>query len=76
MPSWDFIRSLLSDESGATAVEYGMIAILVSVATLGTLQALGTSFNTIFHAVAITTADANFASDSDVLGGDCPQEVC
>ena len=76
MSSWNLIRSLLVNESGATAVEYGMIAILISVATFGTLQALGTSFNTIFLAISNTTADASFATDSAVVGGSCPQEVC
>lgn len=76
MPSWDFIRSLLVDESGATAVEYGIISILISVATLGTLQALGTSLNTIFLVIENTVVDANLVADSAVVGGNCPQEVC
>ncbi len=44
----------IKDESGATAIEYGLIAGLVSVAIIGALQALGTQLNTNFG--KITTA--------------------
>lgn len=46
------IRSVLKDESGATAIEYGLIAALVSVAAIGALTAMGTSLNTMFTAVS------------------------
>ena len=45
-------RKFLEDESGATAIEYGLIAALVSVAAIGALQAMGTSLNTMFGAVS------------------------
>ena len=45
------ICKLLKDESGATAIEYGLIAALVSVAIIGVLGALGTSLNTTFGTV-------------------------
>jgi pilus assembly protein Flp/PilA len=32
---------LMKDESGATAIEYGLIAALISVALIGGAQALG-----------------------------------
>ena len=51
------LREFLKDESGATAIEYGLIAALVSVAAIGALQAMGTSLNTMFTAVS-TTLDA------------------
>lgn len=35
------LRQLLNDESGATAIEYGLIAALVSVAIIGILSTLG-----------------------------------
>ncbi len=41
--------SLLKDESGATAIEYGLIAALVSVAAIGILQILGESLREIFQ---------------------------
>ena len=46
------IKSFLSDESGATAIEYGLIAALVSVAAITALGALGTSLNNLFTFVA------------------------
>ena len=54
------IRNLIKDESGATAIEYGLIAALVSVAAIGALTAMGTSLNTMFTAVstALNTATA------------------
>ena len=40
------------DESGATAIEYGLIAALVSVAAIGALTTLGNSLNTMFGTVS------------------------
>jgi pilus assembly protein Flp/PilA len=36
----------LKDDSGATAIEYGLIAALVSVAAIGALTAMGDSLST------------------------------
>ena len=46
------LTGLLRDESGATAIEYGLIGALVSVAAIVTLTALGVSLKTIFNIVA------------------------
>jgi pilus assembly protein Flp/PilA len=46
------LRSLLADESGATAIEYGLIAALVSVAIIGILGTLGENLLTTFTTVA------------------------
>lgn len=46
------IRNLIADESGATAIEYGLIAALVSVAGIVALEAMGTSLSAMFGAVA------------------------
>jgi pilus assembly protein Flp/PilA len=35
------LRRLLTDQTGATAIEYGLIASLIIVAMMGGLQALG-----------------------------------
>jgi pilus assembly protein Flp/PilA len=40
------------DESGATAIEYGLIAALIAVVIIGTLTAIGTSLSTKFTSVA------------------------
>jgi pilus assembly protein Flp/PilA len=47
-----------SDESGATAIEYGLIAALVSVAAILALTALGTELSNIFNTVKSTLEDA------------------
>jgi pilus assembly protein Flp/PilA len=47
----NFIRSFLHDESGATMIEYGLIAALVAVAAIVALESLGTSITGIFTAV-------------------------
>ena len=48
------LKSFLRDESGATAIEYGLIAAGISVAIIVVVQGLGTKLNTIF--TNITTA--------------------
>ena len=45
------LTEFLKDESGATAIEYGLIAGLVSVAAIGALQLMGTSLVDIFTVV-------------------------
>ena len=45
------IRKFIKDESGATAMEYGLIAALVAVAAIVALEALGTSVSGMFTGV-------------------------
>jgi pilus assembly protein Flp/PilA len=45
------VRSFLKDESGATAIEYGLIAAGISVAIIAVVQGLGTNLNTTFGSV-------------------------
>ncbi len=47
-------RRFLKDKSGATAIEYGLIAALVSVAAVVALQTLGGSLNAMFGVVSTT----------------------
>ncbi|TAH33562.1 MAG: Flp family type IVb pilin [Alphaproteobacteria bacterium] len=42
----------LKDESGATAIEYGLIAALVSVAAIAGFQAVGGSLETLFNGIS------------------------
>jgi pilus assembly protein Flp/PilA len=42
----------MQDESGATAIEYGLIAALVSVASIVALTSVGTSLTGIFNKVS------------------------
>jgi pilus assembly protein Flp/PilA len=46
------IKSFCADESGATAIEYGLIAALVSVAAIGALTTMGDTLNTLFTTVS------------------------
>ena len=52
------IKAFLFDESGATAIEYGLIAALVSVAAIGALGSLGNSLENIFGIVSTELEDA------------------
>lgn len=42
----------LRDESGATAIEYGLIAALISIVILGSVQLIGTRLKGKFSSVA------------------------
>jgi len=41
-------KKFLKDESGATAIEYGLIAALIAVAIVGALTTLGGGLTTLF----------------------------
>jgi len=47
-----FINRLVSDESGATAIEYGLIAALIAIAAIAAMQKIGTGLNEKFQNVA------------------------
>lgn len=47
-----FIQNFQKDESGATAIEYGLIAALVAVGLITALSALGTDLGAIFTDVS------------------------
>jgi pilus assembly protein Flp/PilA len=42
------VARFMKDESGATAIEYGLIAALIAVAIIAGASALGTSLNDTF----------------------------
>ncbi len=52
------IRTFAKDQSGATAIEYGLIAALVSVAAIGALTAMGNSLSTMFNTVSSALSSA------------------
>ncbi len=53
----------LKDESGATAIEYGLIAALIAVAVITALTTLGTNLTNTFNAVSTKlTATATTSS--------------
>jgi len=47
-----FATRFMNDESGATAIEYGLIAALIAVVIISAVTALGTNASTKFNAVA------------------------
>ena len=53
-----FIKAFLKDESGATMIEYGLVAALVSVAAIVALQLLGDQLQIIFNTVSSYLASA------------------
>ena len=60
------IGKFIKDDSGATAIEYGLIAALVSVAAIAALTSLGGSLTNIFTVVdnALVTAASSASSSS------------
>ncbi len=46
------LKTFLDDESGATAIEYGLIAALISVAAIAAMGAMGDSLQSLFNTVA------------------------
>jgi pilus assembly protein Flp/PilA len=46
------IKHFIADEDGATAIEYGMIAALISVVIIGAITTVGTKLNTAFTTIA------------------------
>jgi pilus assembly protein Flp/PilA len=51
--------NFVKDESGATAIEYGLIAALVAVGLIAALTALGDSLSAIFTTVSTTLDTAS-----------------
>jgi pilus assembly protein Flp/PilA len=46
------IARFLSNEDGATAIEYGLIAALIAVVVIGAVTAVGTGLSTTFTNVS------------------------
>ncbi|MDM7984363.1 MAG: Flp family type IVb pilin [Maricaulis sp.] len=47
-----YISRFVKDESGATAIEYGLIAALIAVVIIGAVTALGTGVSDNMQSVA------------------------
>jgi pilus assembly protein Flp/PilA len=50
------IKKLRRDNAAATAIEYGLIAALISVAAIAALQGLGTQLKTTFNTTSSSMA--------------------
>ncbi|NMW31162.1 Flp family type IVb pilin [Altererythrobacter sp. RZ02] len=54
-----FFKTLMSDEQGATAIEYGLIAALIAVAAITAMQGLGNELTTTFSTVSTKMGESN-----------------
>jgi len=52
------LNQFLHDESGATAIEYGLMAALISVALIGGARVIGQSLDNQFNTVATEVSGA------------------
>lgn len=62
------LKAFGQDQSGASAVEYGLITALVSIAGIVALQAMGVSLDTIFTGVS-GTLDSSGTQAAGGTGG-------
>jgi pilus assembly protein Flp/PilA len=51
-----FIRKIIRNEKGATAIEYGLIAALIAVAAITAMKSVGTTLNSTFTNVSTQMA--------------------
>ena len=54
----NFVSRFVKDESGATAIEYGLIAALVAVALIGVLGTFSTALKDKFTAMSTALGNA------------------
>ena len=48
----NLLSRFMSDESGVTAIEYGLIAALIAVVIIGAVSTVGTSLQSTFNTVS------------------------
>jgi pilus assembly protein Flp/PilA len=53
------VRAFLADETGATAIEYGLIAALIAVVIIAALTTLGRQVSGSFSRISSATAAAS-----------------
>ena len=53
------IKRILADDTGATAIEYGLIAALIAVAAIAAMGTLGNSLTNTFNTVSSKQDSAN-----------------
>ena len=53
-----FVKSLATDQDGATAIEYGLIAGLIAVAIITAVTLVGTDLSALFNGIAGKVAAA------------------
>lgn len=53
-----FLTRFVQDESGATAIEYGLIAALIAVGIIAAAKSLGSQISNTFNGVATSMKNA------------------
>jgi pilus assembly protein Flp/PilA len=53
------IKNFVRDESGATAIEYGLIAAIVAVGLISALTSLKTNLQSTYNTIGSAVANAN-----------------
>jgi len=66
----NLIKNFVNDESGATAIEYGLIAALIAVAMIAGATQLGESIDDKFQDVATALDAADDVAGTATAGGD------
>lgn len=59
------IARFAKDESGATAIEYGLIAALIGLAIVAGASTLGGSLNTLFNDIGVSLSGVDTDIDTD-----------
>ncbi len=54
-----FLPDFVRDKSGATAIEYGLIAALISVVIIGAITLVGTNLSGTFNHIASALSSAS-----------------
>lgn len=52
----NFIKNFLREEEGATAIEYGLLAGLISVVIIGAVTSVGVNLDALFDFIALALA--------------------
>ncbi len=65
----NLVTRFIEDESGATAIEYGLIAALIAVALIGGATQLGKSLDDKFGDVASTLDSVSETASTNASGG-------
>jgi pilus assembly protein Flp/PilA len=55
----NFMTKLLSDRDGATAIEYGLIAALISVVIIAAVTLVGSKLSATFNSIATALSTAS-----------------
>jgi pilus assembly protein Flp/PilA len=66
----NLIKNFVNDESGATAIEYGLIAALIAVAMIAGATQLGESIDDKFQDVATALDAVDDVAGTATAGGD------